>query len=802
MPARTSLFDFGTRNFICRSCRSNLQKSAQWPVRYSSQTVQAHAPPKSNHETPDQDNERLKTLQALGLLDNGPKISVNYFEEGKRGRLRRLHNQDEFSESLTDPGGEMGARLKELEQQLEQATQLVKAIEEIGGKEETNRLRQQFAFEPDSRSQAAGVENNLQPPTGLRVVANDLSLKKCEIDALVRLNKYIQVACNAVDYGRVTSRVITKLWGGYSRLRQIILRRWASVPPAAWDFLWNVLSVDENFNPNRMPHIFHLAKDMHQLGVTLRPEQQLLAIEAMFVNGWKEEAIENYKRNIPKLGTNPEISLEFWQLGLRMYCLTGDLEQAEQIIDTILESPQEKDPRFLMPYIRACAQSPETVEKAFEAYRRLQAALGDPMVIEDYDQVISYFLIVSQVDYALYVFVDMMKAGTIDLYRKRYYPHSVLNPFFFGKWVKRLLVNGDLEGAHKVFLFMRTKSIVPMAIQVNGLLGAWFRSGLAGNVQKAEDMAWLMINSRIQFVQMRRRDSALGDRVLMQRSGDGWPNATIETFCLLAENYKIRGIHSKMEELWKAFREAEIAPDVMMMNQLLFSYLQDGQGEHVAPVYRGLARKYSIKPDPRTFMALWQALPINRLSRVLPSRFGKEIPNIRTLFAEMMKFAPVFEEGVDVFLARRILHSFRKVDDTIGLLLALRALRQILGFTPPEAVAFEILVGSEDLERTAKGRGWNRLVDARARADRYLKHKQQELVQSGELKAGDSLAPEMIKEETSNFLELRLEAQISPPKENADHIEKAIKRAAQEMGLYDEDGPNEDGPDKEVAQDA
>ena len=209
---------------------------------------------------------------------------------------------------------------------------------------------------------------------------------------------------------------------------------------------------------------------------------------------------------------------------------------------------------------------------------------------------------------------------------------SVTNPFFIGKWLKRLIGGGDLKGAHNVVLYLMKKGIVVRPIQVNALVGSLLRSKTAENIQLAEDIGWGMINSRIQFVNNRKKMREL-DKSIKLRPHVGWPDATLETFKLLAENYRNRSMHPKMEELWTAFREAELAPDVFMMNQLLWSLLHDGQGQQVPSLFYQLKQKYNIQPDRHTFSALWQSLPINRLWKVSIKDYPQETQNCRDMFA-------------------------------------------------------------------------------------------------------------------------------------------------------------------------
>ncbi|KAI1156811.1 hypothetical protein F4825DRAFT_402603 [Nemania diffusa] len=785
MPPRPHFFELTTRKFVCNSCLSALRKRSTvtpWPIRHSSQATHAFAPNRIKHRSPEQEAERLKTLKGLGLLQDTPdKVAVNYFEQGEGGSIRRIEDDNEFSKALIDPGGELDARLKELEGQLESVVNMAKNIEEMGGKEEADKLRKQF--DRDSGSNTDDLPEGIDDQTISSLAIPIFGLNGNRQDRIHRLNNWIR-RCRARDKKDALPKDVHGLWKVYSAARTTMSNRWHTVPPPTWEVLWQILSPEYTFQTDRMSYIYTLTKDMQHSGVSLSPERQILALEAIFVDGWENEAIENHRRHVSTLGANPETFVAFWQLGLQMYCRVGDFERAERIASTILESPYEVDPRFVQPLIKLCAETPAAVETGFKLYRDLRVSLGDSMTIEDYDRIISYFLASGNTELALVIFVDMMKSGYIDLLGAQHYPPSIANPFFFGKWLKRLIGAGDLTGASDVLRFMRSRGITPLAIQVNGLIGAWLRTGTADDVQKAEEIAWSLINTRLKFVELRRRKLSLPS-VSLYAPGDGWPRANLETFSLLAENYKERNLTAKMGPLWQSFQEAEIAPDSFIFNQLLFSLLQDGKGDMLLPMYQEMTKRFGLKPDSHTLMALWQALPVNRFIRILPRDVSTETSRTRALFAEIIKQASIFQTAdgtkMDVFLARNILHSFRKLQDRAGLLLAYRALRRLVNYNPPDMVVFEMLIGTLDLEKLTRRREGSKLIRARASLDDYLTFRHRELVEQGKIADGEVMSLEVRSEETGNFLELQLEAAFSDM--NEEDAQQLAIEAAVEMGL-------------------
>ncbi|KAI1759750.1 hypothetical protein GGR53DRAFT_512646 [Hypoxylon sp. FL1150] len=773
MPPRSLRVDY----FICRSCLASLRKrtpTAQWALRHSSQATQSLSSEASSRRTREQENERQKTLETLGLL-KGKKdaaVTVHYFEQGEGGKLRHLRDEGELGRSLGDPDGQAETRMKELEQELEEATQFTKIVEDLWGKQGAEKLRKRVTTQDDAL-----------PKPSLLLPEEDWTGQ--DRTRIAQLNNMIRTIGRKARGGVLPLKRINSLWKYYYAARIALSKNWESVHADVWDLLWQILAADHPNNPNRMSHTHALAKDMQSAGVTLRDDQQLLAIEATFVSGFQEDAITAHKKLVTTLGAKSETFVEFWQLGLRMYCLAGDISRAERVADILLESPHEKDPRFLLPFVRVCAEKPATVEKGFEVYQRLRSALGDEITIEDYDQVISYFLASNQAEYAFYVFVEMMTSNTVDLHGTHRVPPSVASPFFYGKWLKRLIGAGDLQGAYNVLLHMKSRGVMPQAIVVNGLIGAWLRSGTADNIKNAEDVAWAMINARMQFLSIRKDMRNLATYVRLRQYGEGWPRANLETFSLLAENYKERGIHPKMEELWRTFGNAEIAPNSFILNQLLFSCLHNGQGKHIAALTHDLTTQYQVEPDSWTFMVLWQALAVNRLVQMPPGQLDAEVSRTRSLFAQTVRSAHLLApNGIDVQLARFILHSFRKLDDKFGLLLAYRALRQIFKFQPPDAVVFELRVGSVDLERVAKGKGGLRLMHAGKQIEDYLKRRHDELIAAGQLNAGDDLPEDIKREELGNFVDIFLQGQVELLEDK--NMEQTLEQAATEMGLNGE----------------
>ncbi|KAK2592037.1 hypothetical protein QQS21_010270 [Conoideocrella luteorostrata] len=673
--------------------------------------LQQQKPPNSDEENGsfsvrffEQDEHKRSELpddDAFG--DSVGKLDGSELKEALRdiqANLGSKEEQDSFHAVLREVGGDMShvRSAKDLEKMMERMDIYTKTIdaeiESAGSNLPQDVLDELRRDLPDLPL----TDDGFKPRTTIPQIPE----KPWTLNQRKKINRLNLVLSRAFREShrqpRLTKNTVSTVYKTYHAARITLARAWNNVPIDVWDFLWAVLSSVESINIHRLAHIAMLSRDMSEARVTLNPSQQLLTIEAVFVDGWELKAIENWKRCVSTLGDEKaETFQDYWELGVRIFCRVGDVNQAERAVDKLFGKGM--DPRILMPLIRTFSEqaTPESQERAWDAYRRMRDLLGKDIKLSDYDQVISYFLTTNQTENALYAFVDMMSDGEIDLKKQKYMPSVVANKFFLGKWLKRLIGAGDLDGAFNVVEFMRNKGVDASPIHLNGLIGAWQRSGGASYLERSDKLAWDMIESRIQFVRSRNPDH-VASQASPQSADSPWPRATLETFSLMAENYRIRDLHARMEALWGAFRDAEISPDAFMMNQLLESYLQAGQPKEALSLYQSLVTERGISPDPYTYSALWKTLGINRLHIISPESISSEIDNTRKLFFETVKFKSAFEpEGMDGQLARKILHTFRRLKDMTGFVVALTSLKEIFGFTPPETLAMELVLGTTKL---------------------------------------------------------------------------------------------------------
>ncbi|KAH7319966.1 pentatricopeptide repeat-containing protein [Stachybotrys elegans] len=811
MPSRPLLFDFGCRNAtVCRSCLLSIRQqpavaapAQAWVASFSSTATRrartrTRTAPKKAPMSTDELNRQFEELKLAGLANaskENANFSVRYFDQQGQNR----HEVPEDDPSITpETALKFGfENVKAMVPTADARNALDEVIHEIGVDWKNIKTEEDVVkFKAQMQAYAASIDTQIEQATAdmPRDLAQQVKkLMGVGIDPVKAAARVPQISeepwtpnqrkkiakLNFIlrrlipqsrREGGLTKTMIAEIYKAYSAARPTLAHGWANVPLDVWELLWDVFATDESVHINRLMHISQLSRDMSEAKVTLSPAQQLLTIEAVFVDGWETRALDNWRRCVATLGLeSSETFQDFWELGVRMYCRVGDLEQAERAVNRLLVN--NADPRIMVPVIRTFSEqgTPEGHKKAWNAYRRMRQSLGQSMKIEDYDQVISIFLTANQIENALYAFVDMMSDGEIDLKKQKYLPSVVANKFFVGKWLKRLIGAGDLEGAYSVVEFMSDRGVAAAPIHLNGLIGAWHRSGLADSIAKADELGWKMIESRISFVKSR-------DSVAVAKAGQEKkpgpaevPRANLETFSLLAENYRVRGLHERLAELWDAFRAAKISPDVFIVNQLLESYIQTGQIKEALQTYETLIQKRGMAPDPYTFSALWKTIAVNRLYEVSQDHAAEA----RALFKEMITHKSAFPpEGMDGQLARKILHSFRQLQDNAGFLVALTTLKDVFNFVPSETLVLEMMLGTTKIS-------WNndthrrRLMTAKRELDREL------LASVG----GNAQALE--GERRVQALYEFLQKQFWPEEPAGESVGKMLGRVANEMGVYD-----------------
>ncbi|POS83508.1 hypothetical protein EPUL_003533, partial [Erysiphe pulchra] len=529
---------------------------------------------------------------------------------------------------------------------------------------------------------------------------------------------------------KVTKEMLrSHLSRAYIFARKGLLAAPESIPLTMWEDLWQILDDRTGENLKRLTYMRRLGEDMHELGVAMSIPQRVVYVEALFLDGARKSAINIWQAVKPQR-IDP-IWNEYWEIGLRMLAQLGRLDQAFEIAEFYFEDMREPSRyRALMPIIKACliSKKDRSTQRAWSLYLRLRMNLGNEMVMKDYDVLISWFMDAKEPELALSIFRDMMLAG--DKLGAKYdstavqkisgiiadfkgvkinqselewentremsiLPAKFNNKFFFGSWIKKLIGDDELNSAKKVIDLMQDYGIHPSPMYMNGLIGAWFRRGDETEFAVADELAWRMINRRLEYMDFRDYHHSLesplrpvlNGRSIADKSALLFPMATIETFCLLIQQYRQRQKKESLSALFRAFLKSKIPPNTKYMNQIILTDTRNHKTSLAFETYRCLIAR-GVRPDYETFILLW-----NLMKRCVDPSVGRKsdwqsqnIGTCRQLFAETIRWKPDLTARHEFprELYDLIILSFSLKQDNVGTSVALRALQQEFNMFPDE----------------------------------------------------------------------------------------------------------------------
>ncbi|POS75440.1 hypothetical protein DHEL01_v206163 [Diaporthe helianthi] len=733
MPPKTALVRLATRSspYVCHSCLSGLAKERPKPSAVRSYARGAKGQARQSRQSRQSRQAKVPTDKSTPQKPEKP-YTVKYFEKDDKGIIRELpvgeDADDVDMEDIKALEASVMAKIKNLDATLESMDKKSEFLERLlwkyGPKGALEAYRK--ALEPCEDEAEAMAIPLLSDQRFLR---GSHELQKVN-QSLQKLNRNIKLCTILLKENQLGHSHISKAWQYFGQVRLVLSDPKMLVPKKAWDDLWAIFSWESDQNPGRTAQILGLCQAMASHGDELSAAQQLLQIEAAWAEGYEMVAAENWKRLCPTLGGEHPSAMAFWGLGVRLWSKLGDMERAERACQNVLNRASASSPadsQVLLHLIKAYLNTPNLAEKGFRLYRRMRdlaTKLEKPMEIDDYDVVMSIFLTAGHTDYAMYTFTDMIYSGTVNLYGNKKLPSSVNNTFFFGKWLKRLIGAGDLDEAYMVLVYMQGNGVMAAAVQVNGLIGAWFRSRTAENRTKAERLAWSMIDARKAFVELRQRERSVDWPIRLYdgrpnksgHSGDDLdytmvPRATAETFILLAENYRERSLFIQLEELFVAYKECEIGGDAMMMNELIMAAVEQGYAEKARKLYDLMVHEHAILPNSDTYAILFKSLRINslrgrQLRQIAPGISAESQVQARTFFRYMVSTAGLHLERrrtrhgeLSEHQVKLILHSFRKCADWAGVMVALVCLRDLMSFKITRNVLLEMIAEYEGIDR-------------------------------------------------------------------------------------------------------
>ncbi|KAI4144602.1 MAG: hypothetical protein L6R39_004111 [Caloplaca ligustica] len=513
------------------------------------------------------------------------------------------------------------------------------------------------------------------------------------------------------------------LWVSYERCKRLLSSFTEHLPDECWETLWNSQYASPRSSRDRASHLSLLARDMLQSGKELGAEQRATIVENLLHEGRLEEAhahwdllVQSGRKDVPK---------SYGVLGVRLSVARGDLDKAQEIANRIFEAEKPDSARCLIPIIECWAKrdTENDIRNAWDSYLSLRNKLGSSIRISDFDAVAMCFINAGRTDVAMAVFKDMMLTGReADFGSDRLYktsltligllqsrsaspsevtsvslnalttlPRRFQNKFFYGSWIKKLIGLGEVNAAVSVIELMYERGVRPDAKHVNGIIGAWLRSGQSAEKEKAEQLGWAMIQQRLTVVQDRRGGDPVrsADDALLRvprQIQRAVPSATIETFSLLLLYYERRSNLDAVFNLKRHLDFAEIPPNSYFMNHMLYAELRRGQ--HPIAWQRYQEMKASVKPDLETYACLWdcEKAHLDKLSIHPTDHF----PGPRRIFREFIGWFNSLQKRTRVAvvgdfseeLYNQIMRCMCLAKDLEGTLVTLYTLKRSFGFLP------------------------------------------------------------------------------------------------------------------------
>jgi hypothetical protein len=730
-PLRPAIASF-SRGYVCSSCLTKLQRPPYIPWLTRSATSgrkQVGQPKTKTPPTPEAPPEY--------------NVSFSHYQKGQDGSLyndneeldRLQHAVDsQIKEIEDDLGGRdsvKGSPVGDIDEQL----LFFESFAEALSKEAPDLLPK------DTLNVLSEVQTPAPSNETLSSDQRDAKVNARELHVAIPRSKYAPGGqAHIAHLNDALSKAAEKpfsnrkdLWRWYSLSRKALSTGWQYIPESIWQILWREFSVESEENPDRMAHIQILGEDMEAASINLRPEQTMLFIEAMFLNERFEEAIARWEALRPSVTLLDSTAIPYWALGIRMLANAAQPQKAQEAADILFNDfKADHESRALISLVRSWLKSEDigAIQRAWAIYVRLRSRFGCNMEMQDFDDVATLFFEADRPDLALAVFRDMMISrdplaksfDSVILYKREMgckslksfapncdeliwrsadpftvLPRKFNNKYFFGSWIKKLVGDGQIDSAAKVVELMCQRHIRPDAMYLNGILGAWFRSGLEQNQEKAATMAWKMIQARLEFVRnraLKKRHFEGRVRAVEQLPKEDfsrpsllWSPATanIETFTVLIQHYQSLGQKEHVQELLNTIGAAEVRPNTTFLNGLLELGTAIHHRRWMWSLYARYVQVGGVLPNQYTFTLLWSSMKenVDPVLSVSSSRAG--FPSCRELFAELVKYAPAMRTDDSLReMYDKIILCFGLSDDQVGTAIAIRAMQRLFDMYPNE----------------------------------------------------------------------------------------------------------------------
>jgi pentatricopeptide repeat protein len=762
--------------------------------------------------------------------------AVRWFEQDvETGATRRIAGNPEELEAA-----ELRQKIAALEQELSEYQNEESDEDMLAALEPEDRAKVEKAL-------AARNKHETELTDGLNV---SLDMPPLTVPLLKKFNTALRDA--ALHPNSVTRR--KDLWRWYGRARYSIPALSSMIPKKAWQLIWDIQSLKSPSNPERLHHMAQLLRDMTLVDMEIMPDQSLVLVDTLLALDKNEEAVASWQYVYDSTSTPSERLLA---LGVRLFAQNDLVAKANTIMMQLFDRFPDHDPRIIVPLLTAHLRAGKD-DMAFGCYVLMSQKLGEHMNMEDYDVVSLTFLEHNKKDYALAVFRDMMlrgpdeevatkflgASGQNEAYEKVFarmerltegtndpeelnatalkalsaLPVPWQNKFFYGSWLKKLIGMGQLEAATKVVELMYERGIEPDARHMNGLISGYFRSEIRELEDRGEQMAWKMIERRLEAT-YRQRCEKRGQTVEEIPSIRGTdigvdipahlarpvPIGTIETFNVLALQYSIKEKWALIHHLDRMRRPAGHKMDSTFFNHVLNMAFNTYHDEKkLWQKFLSEAKHVIGGPNIETYNILWTAQLEHLNPRINQERKANSgYPTPRQLFGLMSSWyhskdikdrasmPPEFTPEVYT----KIVSSFCLQKDFSGCLVALHGIGRMFNAFPDPELARVVLIAVANMAETEpvtlRGRRGRQQLPASAARLKATSKVMAELAQRRAESAAQngvdisSLDVEQRNEEALNLLSEFLRLVLVKQCGSADVAEKEIAKAAVACQLPD-----------------
>lgn len=698
----------------------------------------------------------LDTINTASLQDPEDRVTINLLEkdEGSDAEPQPvdLGEVEDFEKELAQQEKDIDDRIASLEADMDYM-KLPKASEEFAN----------LLFSPEQRASImANLERNFER---IGELPHRLFIwERLPESSRIFLDNF-NASLDSASMNPASDKARVESWRWYSRCKIYLPGFLSNIPDAAWEIMWLSQSEDKPSNSSRASHRQVLANDMITAGRTLTQDQRYGRIEGMFLDGQESKGLEEWE-NALTYGPGDSGNPEFLELGIRMYMHHGNLARAEDLLDVLFKLHQTYNPRIMIPFMSAslAKENNEGYRTAQTLYVRLKQRLGTDMTMQDYDTAALAFLAAGHKDFALAVFKDMMLSGdaasrkSYSLIKKvqerlgafaskprdadevsdsmlsamTYLPKQYQNKFFYAKWLRKLISMGETDAAAQVVELMYERGVNPDAQHVNGLIGAWLRVDTAETRKKAEDMAWNMIQTRLDLVHNRKLQPPSGTKIQGRSVHDNkeagvnirsWiarptPAGTIETFCILVKYYLENEMFENVRHLRDLLFYAELPMNSVFMNHVLYAELSYRDHRDVWARFEVMSR--SVLPDVETWICLWECMKFELSNSANPDAIARNekhsFPTPRKLFGRMIQWSASLEgrnkrdalDDMEIDTYNDILRCFCLSRDLTGAFIAVRSMTNHFDIWPtPATIRMLVMqISKMSTQRNREGRKW------------------------------------------------------------------------------------------------